>query len=230
MTTRDDWERSIELTRLFIAAQLGPKPRRVAAQDAAIAYASDVLDSLTSDEAAMARRVLAIEYVALTSGQRGRPRLTDWEAAIGTVDGSADADVRRMARGGMYLRAASGGWADKAGRAAKSVERLAAHRTPGLDGTYSGTCVACLRPTDTALGVQGVPEWQAGVLVALGLPDKEAVALVAEFLDATGEGPGPDGRYERVYRVCGDCAARVPHFPRPTLALPGEPVPTIGQP
>ena len=220
----------MELTRLFIAAQLGPKPRRVAAQEAAIAHASDVLDSLTSDEATRARRALAIEHAALTSRRRGRPTLADWEAAIGKVDGSTDEEVRRMARGGMYLRAASGGWADTAGRAAKSVERLAAYRTPGLDGTYSGTCVACLRPTDTALGVQGVPEWHAGVLVALGLPDKEAIALVAEFLDAMGDGPGPDGRYERVYRVCGHCAARVPPFPRPALALPGEPVPTIGQP
>ena len=76
MTARDDWERSMELTRLFIAAQLGPKPRRVAAQEAAIAHASDVLDSLTSDEVTRARRALAIEHAALTSRRRavGWPR------------------------------------------------------------------------------------------------------------------------------------------------------------
>jgi len=115
-------------------------------------------------------------------------------------------------------------------RKPRSVVTLAARRSPGLDGTYADTCTACLRATDTALGVRGDPEWHAAFLVSIGLPSREAVATVERFLDETGDGPGPDGRYDRVYRVCGKCAARVPSFPKPALALVGEPVPTIGQP
>lgn len=107
----------------------------------------------------------------------------------------------------------------------KSVTRLAHKRVPGLDGTYAGTCIACLRPTDTALGFRGEPEWHAAGLSRLGLPMAEAVAMVETY----GGEPGPDGRYDAVYRVCERCAARA-GFPKPGLALPGEGVPSIGQP
>ena len=114
-------------------------------------------------------------------------------------------------------------------RKAKSVEHLASRRTPGLDGTYDGSCVACLRPTDTALGFRGEPGWHAAGLTKLGLPIKEAITTVHRFLEEVSGGPDPDGRYSAVYRVCGDCAARTPGFPKPVLALAGEPVPTIEQ-
>lgn len=107
--SRDEWEREYALTRLFIAKQLGPRPRRFGDRALAIAHASDVLDGLDSEEAAHARRFLAIEYEAL----RARPHLaaTDWEAAVAAVAAATDAEVRRMARGGMVLRAEDpGAW------------------------------------------------------------------------------------------------------------------------
>jgi len=113
MSHRDEreWLQDYELTRLFVAKHLGPRPRRVADQDAAIQRASDMLDSLTSHEAMMARRFLAIESVALKSARRrARPTEAEWMAAIEIVDTSDDLDVRRLARGGMSLRAASGDW------------------------------------------------------------------------------------------------------------------------
>ena len=105
----------------------------------------------------------------------------------------------------------------------KSVLTLAAQRSPGLDGTFTDTCIGCRRPTDTALGVLGDPEWHAAFLVSIGLPSKEAIKIVES-------GETPDGIFSRVYRVCGKCAARVPSLPKPALALGGDPVPTIGQP
>ena len=115
----------------------------------------------------------------------------------------------------------------------RSVASLERKRSPGLDGTYNGTCVACLRATDTALGVRGVPEWHAGFLVAVGLPEQEADATVSRFLAELAAGGGyrvEAGEYDMVYRVCGRCASRVPSLPAPVLVIPGNPVPTIAQP
>jgi hypothetical protein len=112
-------------------------------------------------------------------------------------------------------------------RRPKSIVDLSARRARGLDGTYSGTCIACLLPTDTALGVRGEPEWHAAFLTLIGLPAAEAEAMVGrseEPVDAR-------GRYETLYRVCSKCAAKgSSSFPKPALALPGASVPTIGQP
>lgn len=104
------------------------------------------------------------------------------------------------------------------------VEKLAERRAPGLDGTYSGTCVGCLRATDTALAVKGDPEWHAAFLVNIGLPMKEASALVLSQHDDPEYGPGI-----RLYRVCGKCTAKVPSLPEPALVMEGNPVPVIGQ-
>jgi hypothetical protein len=106
-----------------------------------------------------------------------------------------------------------------------SLKKLAAKRPTGLDGSYTGTCIGCLRPTDTALGIRGVPEWHAAGLVRLGLPMEEAIATVqvVEFE------PGPDGRHDAAYRVCQRCAARG-GLPQPVLAVDGERLPTIVQP
>lgn len=105
---------------------------------------------------------------------------------------------------------------------ARSVRKLTAKRPPGLDGTYGETCIACLRPTDTALGVLGDPEWHVAFLVSIGLPSREAIKTIES-------GEMPDGRFHRMYRVCGKCAARIPSFPKPALIIVGDPVPTIGQ-
>lgn len=115
-----------------------------------------------------------------------------------------------------------GGPQVSARRRSRSVVSLASKRTPGLDGTYSGTCIACLRPTDTALGVRGEAEWHAAFLVVMGVPEDEARLTVQRHA------PSSD-RYDAAYQVCGRCARNSP-FPQPALALPGAPVPTIEQP
>jgi hypothetical protein len=96
---------------------------------------------------------------------------------------------------------------------------MASYPTPGLQGTLSGTCIACYKPTDTALGVEGDPEWHAAFLVVLGVPQTEALATI--------ERSQPPRR--SVCRVCEACAAKSP-FPKPVLALPGVAVPTVGHP
>ncbi len=94
---------------------------------------------------------------------------------------------------------------------------------PGLNSDYSGTCIACLKPTDTGLGVRGEAEWHAAFLINLGIPQDEATATVSD-----GTGLVPDGVYERAYQVCRGCAPA--HFPVPALALPGSSLPAVGQP
>ena len=101
---RGEWLQHYALTRLFIAKQLGHRPRRLADQARAIAHASDVLGSLEGAEAVSARYFLAVEYVAQTEPELERD--PDWHRAVETVQGATEADVRRWARGGMVLRAA----------------------------------------------------------------------------------------------------------------------------
>jgi hypothetical protein len=97
------------LTRIFVAKQLGVKPWRRADQLAAVINAGNVLASLTTIEATKARRILAVEYCAL-AGRSGRRGPVDWLAAVRKVHASEPADVANMARGGLSLRASSGGW------------------------------------------------------------------------------------------------------------------------
>lgn len=112
MTAEERARQDHELTALFVANQLGPKPRRVADQEAAIARASTALEASPLDEAKRARRILAIEYTAWAElRKRGHPTAEHWEQAIGIVDMASDEDVRLRARGGMVIRAAQGGWA-----------------------------------------------------------------------------------------------------------------------
>lgn len=116
--SRKEAEQDHELTRLFIANQLGQKPRRVAAQDAAIHRASVTLEASPLEEASRARRILAIEYTAWSTLAAGKsPTSEQLEQAIGIVDIAADEDVRDRARGGMVIRAAQGGWAARGGAA-----------------------------------------------------------------------------------------------------------------
>ena len=90
----------------------------------------------------------------------------------------------------------------------------------GLQGDYSGTCVVCLQPTDTALGFRGTAEWLAARLVVLGLPNEQAIAMVQNV-----EGD------EMMVRVCAACVERCPaSFPPPALVLPGRAILTIEQP
>ena len=109
----------------------------------------------------------------------------------------------------------------------RTAAELARKRPTGLDGTYTGTCIACVRPTDTALGFRGEPEAHAAFLIALGVPKREAIATTESFLPEFAAKYGsPDGLPQSIYRVCGKCAAKA-KLPPPVLALPGHPVPVI---
>lgn len=78
---------------------------------------------------------------------------------------------------------------------------------PGLDGTYRGSCVVCLKGTDTAVGIEGIAEFVAATLNIMGLADDEAANTLSE---ATGCDPGmvPPGRFTVIIRLCRDCAGK----------------------
>lgn len=89
----------------------------------------------------------------------------------------------------------------------------------------TGSCVVCMRGTDTALAFQGSPEWCIGGLHALGLPVDEAVAT---FTNGYGEHV-PEWMIA-TYRVCAECVGNIDaEFPEPALILPGAEIPSITQ-
>ena len=99
----------------------------------------------------------------------------------------------------------------------------------GPGGDYNGSCVVCGRATRTALGFRGKAEWLIEGLVALGVPEAQATAMVADHLGPAG-GLVPDERYFLGVQVCSACvAAAAPHFPKPGVVVPGEAVPTVAQ-
>ena len=101
---------------------------------------------------------------------------------------------------------------------------------PGLFGHYHGSCVVCLRGTDTALAFQGEAEWMIAGVSALGVPLKQAGVMVSHFFGCL-PGRVPDGDdLTIVVQVCSSCVAKAkPGFPVPGLVVGGR-VPTIGQP
>jgi hypothetical protein len=46
---------------------------------------------------------------------------------------------------------------------------------PGLRGNYSGSCVVCLRGTDTGFAVRGDAEAVIAALIAAGVPESEGL-------------------------------------------------------
>lgn len=97
----------------------------------------------------------------------------------------------------------------------------------GLDGTFNGTCVICLTPTDTVLGFQGEAEWCISGLYTLGIPMDEAV-IMAEHCWGADPGLVPQGTQYVGVQVCNECVAKVePPFPKPQLAALGR-FPVLG--
>lgn len=98
----------------------------------------------------------------------------------------------------------------------------------GVFGNYSGSCVSCMRGTDTALAFQGEIEWIAAALIHLGVPKIEAIATVrdpATPLEIVDGGT----RYRTIVRVCEACAA-VSTIPfKPTVIMDGADIPILGQ-
>ena len=80
---------------------------------------------------------------------------------------------------------------------------------PGLQGTYEGSCVVCLKGTDTAVLLVGRAEWVVTVYMHLGIPENEAAGAVST---ATGCSPGmvPAGEINVRTRLCRQCARSFP--------------------
>lgn len=99
---------------------------------------------------------------------------------------------------------------------------LAERVTAGLQGTYDGTCVACLQPTDTGLGFEGEAEWIIAGLTLLGVGQDEALQTLASadprFRPV---GKVPIGTVKVVFRVCGACAGKR-NFPVALITAAGE--------
>lgn len=88
-------------------------------------------------------------------------------------------------------------------------------------GQLSGSCIVCLTGTDTALAFAGSLEWKAAALVVLGVPQREAIATVDQFVD------GSD-RAAVTIRVCASCVRNSrANFPEPALVYVGGEVPCI---
>ena len=100
-----------------------------------------------------------------------------------------------------------------------------------LQGDYNGSCVVCLRGTDTALAFTGEAEWLVAGLVNLGIPDDPACLMVEEFFKEQGAKPGMvlDGEHTMPVQVCAECVSKsAADFPAP--GIPAFGVPNIGQP
>ncbi len=101
---------------------------------------------------------------------------------------------------------------------------------PNLQGDYRGSCVVCLRGTDTALSFTGEAEWLVAGLQGLGIPDDQALVMTEEFFAEKGADPGMvlDGDHTMPVRVCAECVAEAkPPFPAP--GLPAFGVPNVRQ-
>jgi hypothetical protein len=83
-------------------------------------------------------------------------------------------------------------------------EDRARHQPPGLDGTYTGSCVVCLQGCDTALAFRGEAEWVIAGLMHLGLPHEEAEDTLSHVTDCA-PGMVPDGELTIPVRVCESC-------------------------
>lgn len=93
---------------------------------------------------------------------------------------------------------------------AESDMQLAASLpAPGLDGTYTGSCVVCLNGCDTGLAFVGEAEWGMAGLHYLGVPTDQAETMVMEQLakvyGITEPGVVPDGDVTVAVSVCKSC-------------------------
>lgn len=84
---------------------------------------------------------------------------------------------------------------------------------PGLQGSYSGSCVVCLRGTDTGFAVRGDAEAVIAALIAAGVPESEAYETARAMWNEQGlevaQGNLPGGVHDAVVTLCKDDADRV---------------------
>jgi hypothetical protein len=105
---------------------------------------------------------------------------------------------------------------------------------PGLNGTYDGTCIVCVMPTDTALAVVGEGEWHHAFLEMLGILEDEVPAVLHSMWSSQPNPPAlgevPCGVITELYRVCVTYAGKSPApFPKPALAVVGARLPSVAQ-
>ncbi|HTP81765.1 MAG TPA: hypothetical protein VMQ11_02415 [Alphaproteobacteria bacterium] len=93
--------------------------------------------------------------------------------------------------------------------------------SPGLQGDWRDTCIACMRPADTALGLIGEAEWHIAVLGLWGIPEDQAVWLLCNHLGTPHDGRVPGGELVMAWRVCEKCAAKASPAMRPAIVPPG---------
>lgn len=97
---------------------------------------------------------------------------------------------------------------------------------PNLQGDYRGSCVVCLRGTDTAIAFTGEAEWLEAGLRVLGIPDGQARHTADQYWQERGADPGMvfDGEHTMTVKVCAECAARSgANFPAPGIPAFGVP-------
>jgi hypothetical protein len=111
---------------------------------------------------------------------------------------------------------------------------------PGLNGSYTDSCIVCMRGTDTGLAfvapADEAIDWAVAGLMALGVPNDRASTIVTQALERIAAGEPPqgvlrfpdDGSLAFGFRVCGDCADRSPANPRVGFITEG--VPAITRP
>ena len=94
---------------------------------------------------------------------------------------------------------------------------------PNLQGNYRGSCVVCMRGTDTALAFTGPAEWHLAGLVGLGVPEGEAEATYRSGLRDSGwvgaDDEVPSASFTRGFRVCAECV----NNSRANFPAPGHP-------
>lgn len=97
---------------------------------------------------------------------------------------------------------------------------------PGVMGNYIGSCIVCMRGTDTALAVRGEAEAGIAALMVLGVPEGEAHSTAAVFFAeryGSGEGEVPGGVIDFPIQVCAECCRKSGTGWKPSL-LPEIPV------
>ena len=95
-------------------------------------------------------------------------------------------------------------------------------RRTGLNGDWSGSCVICRTPTDTAIKIMGPANGIVVGLKLLGLPTPEAARTVRSFLGPNTRIPADTVTTVRVCTAC--CAKADPRF-TPALAYAGADLP-----
>jgi hypothetical protein len=75
----------------------------------------------------------------------------------------------------------------------------------GLNGDFRGTCIGCMRGTDTGLAFKGEAEWAIAGVVICGVPLDQAVVIVSDGL-GVGGGEVPGGEVVFGVRCCHACA------------------------